>query len=123
MKIIDLYKKMANKEEMPKKIICNDSTWVYSKTLEDYISVDRYLFKNPEFYNMTYFLNLEVKIIEEKPKKIEKFIKTDVIYEDSSTMPSYICKQKYDYTSEEIFEKLNEVIDNLNYLLEKSDSE
>lgn len=119
MKVIDLYKKMASKEEMPKKIICNDSVWVYSKTLEDYISVDKYLFKNLEFYNMTYFLNLEVGIIEEKPKKIEEYKKninlaSSTNQEQTVKIFKYLC---------DFVDKINELTKVINYLLEKSDSE
>ncbi len=139
MKLIDLLVKIVNNQELPKKVLIFDKVYYLLKKDNKYFySRNNHNFRDWE-QDLDHSINIccclndevtildknsnEIEIIEKKPKKIEKFIKTDVIYEDPSTMPNYICKQKYDYTSEETFEKLNEIIDGFNYLLEKSDSE
>lgn len=70
IKIIDLLNKIANNEEVPKKIKYNDEIWEYYKDSGDYIRAGK---PNTLFtmYYIHLILNDEIEIIEE-PKKIEK---------------------------------------------------
>ena len=107
MKVIDLLNKIANNEEVPKKIKCDGYTWVYQKGTHDYLNDEKNFFSVYGFVeheDAKDFLKKEIKIIEEKPKKIEK-------------LPKHItdnaCASK---DLREIANKINEIID---YLLEK----
>ena len=76
IKIIDLLNKIANNEEVPKKIKWENIIYAYSEYDKDYLE---YPFSNEEYKGLfdmrdnilTQFLNNEVEIIEES-KKIEK---------------------------------------------------
>ena len=76
IKVIDLLVKIANREEVPKKIKWENIIYAYSEYDKDYLE---YPFSNEEYKGLfdmrdsilTQFLNDEVEIIEE-PKKIEK---------------------------------------------------
>lgn len=76
IKIIDLLNKIANGEEVPKKIKWENIIYAYSEYDKDYLE---YPFSDEEYKSLfdmrnnilTQFLNDEVEIIEE-PKKIEK---------------------------------------------------
>lgn len=64
MKIINLLNKIANGEEVPKKIYYNGKIWNYENS--DYFASDYgYLFDR---YNVSGMLNDEIKIIEEEKK-------------------------------------------------------
>lgn len=105
MKVIDLLNKITNNEEVPKKIKYNKKIYEYSQKDNRYHNVQGGLDLSSIFgdYNFNY-LNDEIEIIEEKPKKIEK-------------LPKHItdnaCASK---DLREIANKVNELID---YLLEK----
>ena len=114
MKVIDLLTKIANGEEVPKKIRFNNIEWnrVYGEKNVCYI--DEYdsdfflcFFRN----NLDFTLNDEVEIIEED-KKIEK-IKQLCEYPNTDT---YECWN----TREEILvKKINEIIDKINKMEDK----
>lgn len=72
MKIIDLLVKIANNEEVPKKIRIFNCEWKYSKTINDYFceEIDSCLVA----FIGTNDLNSKVEILEDKPKKIEKIL-------------------------------------------------
>lgn len=119
IKLIDLLVKMANKEEIPIKIEYGSTIYEFSEVVTNYVQNNVVLFDKYFFENCS--LNDEVEIIEEieKSKKIELLEKTDVRYDNPLNMMSYV-KKEYDLTKENICDKLNEVIDKLNYLLENS---
>ncbi len=75
VKIIDLLNKIANGEEMPKKIRYRDKIWEFRQFRQDdvdYKNEDTYLFEYLFTYITTrHFINDEVEVIEEN-KKIEK---------------------------------------------------
>ena len=110
MKVIDLLNKIANGEEVPKKIqvysdifVFDDSNGIYEQeeTRTNLLSI----------YNGN-ILNYEVRIIE-KDKKIEK-----IELEDDGNTISLICKKKNEWTildnvELEICNKINEIIDYL----------
>ena len=71
MKVIDLLNKIANGEEVPKKIKWNDDILFYDKDSKDYCYEKDDVYTMFEDYVTSKILNDEVEIIEE-PKKIEK---------------------------------------------------
>lgn len=75
MKIIDLFNKIANGEDVPKKIRYRDKIWEYNIKNQDYCDKNNkmlfgYLF---DYIRTSDFINDEVEIIEEK-NEIEKII-------------------------------------------------
>lgn len=72
MKIIDLLNKIANGEEVPKKIKIKDEIWVYDDDIDYKANDDRgYLFEVHIRLNEE-DLNEEVEIIEEELKGVDK---------------------------------------------------
>ena len=108
MKIIDLLNKIANGEEVPKKIKYQNVIYIYYERLNDmfnYKSDDkRHRFLEEDYY-IENILNDEVEIIEEDNNKIEK-MKIDEI-EDAEHL--------------KFKEKINEIIDYLDYLKSKGE--
>ena len=99
MRVIDLLVKIANKEEIPNFKVGYDKYYVSSDwTIKDANG------KNAEWYIYEGWLNEEVEIIEEKPKKIEKIDEWK------------FNKSEDDIPHFELANKINEIID---YLLEK----
>lgn len=77
MKVIDLLNKIANGEEVPKKIKWENTIFVYSEYDKDYLE---YPFSDEEYQGLfcmkdsilTQFLDDEVEIIEED-KQLDKY--------------------------------------------------
>ena len=122
IKIIDLLNKIANNEEVPKKIKWENIIYAYSEYDKDYLE---YPFSNEEYKGLfdmrdsilTQFLNDEVEIIEE-PKKIKKIKSNgDEFYSDY--IDTWIDKNKTDAYCEFLMNKINELIDEINNLKEK----
>lgn len=92
MRVIDLLNKIANGEEVPKKIKIFDTIFKYSKSNNFYF--DKSAFSLSRYLDVNLSLNDEVEIIEED-KKIEKI------------------KNKTNYTrnQKQIINKINEIID------------
>ena len=116
IKIIDLLNKIANNEEVPKKIKWLEQIYEYSDNDKFYYQNGYSMYR--DFYTEGNCLNEDVEIIEE-PKKIEKI----EIYEDSDGHYFYDkhCKKIY-ITCDEInfmLEQFNELIDEINNLKEK----
>lgn len=112
MKVIDLLNKIANGEEVPKKIKWEDTIYAYSDYDKDYLE---FPFSEEEYsglFNMkdsilTQFLNDEVEIIEDTPKedkKIEKFYFS--VYQDQKLGGREVI--------EPLETKINEIIDKIN---------
>ena len=114
MKIIDLLNKIANGEEVPKKIRFDGTYWnrICGEKYTYYIDEDNdndlfiYFFRK----NLTFNLNDEVEIIEDK--KIEKF---------KDYIPIGLTSVGADFRKKDVFEallkigdKINEIIDRLN---------
>ena len=112
MKVIELLNKIANGEEVPKKIEYNTLLWNYCNDVGDYSDTEWYLFKDimTEVDNNVEFLNNEVEIIEEN-KKISKLD----LYESNGNGTFVISKN-----DEKIQNKINEIIDKLNELKENN---
>ena len=109
MRIIDLLNKIANGEELPKKIKYDGYEWIFCKELNDYKKeYDEYTDWLFEEYNLINCLNDEIEIIEEdKPIKKLKLYTNYEILEDNIR------------TTREICFKINEIIDRLNNLEKK----
>ena len=114
MKVIDLLNKIANGEEVPKKIIYDGDIWEYDKLSNDYEmfdeSGDLYLFQE-ELY-VTRALNDEIEIIEED-KKIEK-IKSLNNVGDCPNLVEFGDKQQLN--NHILKDKINEIIKEINKL-------
>lgn len=105
MKVIDLLNKIANDEEVPKKIKINNiiyeyRSYMYCTEKANYQDIEDYLFGKWNFN----ILNNEVEIIEED-KKIEKI--NNAYYHESQDRINEILKNK-----------INEIIDEVNELKE-----
>ena len=117
MKVIDLLN-LVYKKKAPKKILYKYCEYEFNEDINDYKNKDElelfsYLFNNEEEA-----LYLEVEILEDKPKKIEKIkMNGDEFY--SEYIDGWIEKNKYDAYCEYLSNKTNELIDQVNYLLEK----
>ena len=74
MKVIDLLNKIANGEEVPKKLLYDNEKFAYDDECRDYISnfQRNWLFDD---YSISAIINDEVEVIEED-KKIEKIDRT-----------------------------------------------
>ena len=112
IKIIDLLNKIANNEEVPKKIKWENIIYAYSEYDKDYLE---YPFSNEEYKGLfdmrdsilTQFLNDYVEIIdEEKEDKIQKI---------------YHCETSLTQNEVEIFitENLNQMVDKINELIDE----
>ena len=122
IKVIDLLIKIANGEEVPKKIKWENIIYAYSEYDKDYLE---YPFSNEEYKGLfdmrdnilTQFLNDEVEIIEE-PKKIEKISWS----EKESLAGNLMASEKKEILArrtEKLKSRLNELIDEINNLKEK----
>ena len=97
MKIIDLLNKIANGEEVPKKIKYKND--IYKYEAYDYFGINKgYFFDR---YNVSEMLNDTVEILEEEKKLPEK-IEEEEIIEVSMGIGEQICANK-----------INEIIDYL----------
>lgn len=107
MKVIDLLNKIANGEEVPKKIKYDENLYFYCKPCNIYEIDGNDDLCGKDLYNMLDNLNDEVEIIEEE-KEIEKIIIKDMKIQAQST-------GNYCYSISQpmkiIINKLNEVID------------
>jgi len=102
MKVIDLLNKIANGEDVPKKIKFLDKQYTFEEeykkyyrhgVISDSFEDDWYIFK---------ILNDEVEIIEDTPKEDKKIEKLDI---------SGLCNTEITL---KYFHKLNEIIDFIN---------
>ena len=123
IKIIDLLNKIANGEEVPKKILLNGIVFEYQGDYYLYKDEDKkehWLFSASYTDKYTWlenFLKAEVEIIE-VPKKIEKIKSNgDEFYSDY--IGTWISKNKTDAYCEFLMNKINELIDEINNLKEK----
>ena len=111
MKVIELLNKIANGEEVPKRIKTKNDIWIYDGI--DYrASDDRgYMFEVYTGINKD-DLNEEVEIIEED-NKIEKIpYQFNLNYIDSK-LDTY-TKEEFNKTMNYIYDKINEIIDKVN---------
>lgn len=117
MKVIDLLNKIANGEEVPKKIKIKDEIWIYDEI--DYrASDDRgYLFEVHTRTNCQ-DLNEEIEIPEEPkeiPEKLDHLIGYDIRQFDD-------LKEYVEITTNDLFGEVNRIIDTLNQVLDYLES-
>ena len=116
MKVIDLLNKIANGEEVPKKVFYKTGGeytggyyWIYDESCRDYKDkAGDYVF-NAGNYHIIDMLNMEVEIIEED-KKIDKDIKWYFI-EPQEQEKTKIAQINMNFKI--LREKLTEIIDYL----------
>ena len=119
IKIIDLLNKIANNEEVPKKIKYKDNVYYLGKNIVDlhtYQTEGSNTTRKLSLIIDNEYLNLNdyVEIIEE-PKKIEKIKSNgDEFYSDY--IDAWISKNKTDAYCEFLMSKINELIDVVNEL-------
>ena len=110
MKIIDLLNKIANDEEIPKKIKFENDIYEYENKECGYVREENgiyYMFMN-EIGN--WYLNDEVEILEEE-KKIPEKLATWFSVEIIGKVEDNIEYENYNF--ETMYEKINEIIDYL----------
>ena len=115
IKIIDLLNKIANGEEVPKKIRFDNTNWnrICGEKYVYYVNdTDNDLFIYFFRKNITFTLNDEVEIIEEE-KEIEK-IKSNGIDFYSDCINVWINKEETVAYCEFLMNKVNELIDAVN---------
>lgn len=112
IRVIDLLNKIANGEEVPKKIKYDAKEMEYDHNKQDYLGyysngngewLFQYLFDRCR--NTEHFINDEVKVIEE-PKKMEKYYNfLDTSSKDMKSLRSRV---------NELTDSINEIIDKIN---------
>lgn len=115
MKIIDLLNKIANNEEVPKKIKYKGDIYIYYERLDDmfnYKTDDKRHIYLEEKYYIENILNDEVEIIEET-KKIEKW--GEGALEEMENCTDYKIEDLQKYIRI-LAETQNELIDEINNL-------
>jgi hypothetical protein len=114
MKVIDLLNKIANGEEVPKKIKYRDWLYEFEKDCNDYLcQYDSLLYREND--DVRQFLNDEVEIIEEHEEepqehKIPEKFKVHS-WGDKDKYGSYVDSPFP--TNEELMNKINEILDYL----------
>lgn len=104
MKIIDLLNKIANGEEVPKKIKYNGEIFTLRDDKDDYANAEYWF---TDLYTFSE-LNDEVEILEEE-KKIPDEININLAYID----------KEYLLEKEDVDRKINEIINRHNILVDK----
>ena len=130
MKIIDLLNKIANGEEVPKKIKYNNETFTIREEKDDYTNQNNWFTDRFSFLE----LNEEVEIIEDKPfsERVEEIYNRhiDYIYNEENKKiekipymfnlgyidmnDKDIVKKELNETINGIYNKINEIIDVIN---------
>ena len=120
MKVIDLLNKIANGEEVPKRIMYNNI--IYTWDIVGYLHYEDKHYSERAFlegYRTDMCLNDEVEIIEDTPKEDKKIEKIKN-YRIKRTM-GLDCKiqeekisKNYSLEEQEIVDKINEIIDKIN---------
>ena len=113
IKIIDLLNKIANNEELPKKIKWQGQIYEYSNFNRFYYQNNWSMYR--DFYTEGNCLNEDVEIIEE-PKKIEKW--GEGALEEMEKCTDYTLEDLQKYIRI-LAETQNELIDEINNLKEK----
>ena len=112
IKIIDLLNKIANGEEVPKKIKYRDWLYEFEKDCNDYMcQYDSLLYREND--DVRQFLNDEVEILEEE-NKIEKLIYSEIDAETISGLRKSINILNKEYT-----DKINHILGEINKLKEQ----
>lgn len=124
IRIIDLLNKIYNNDNIPKRIIYDNCKWEYLSEYSDYKNEYKsYLFG---YYIANYddihsFLNQEIEIIEEDKPTIEKLDLFDDLQDIlNSSDESIVLNAIHKCLTAEKY-KLNEIIDVVNKMIERSE--
>lgn len=115
MKVIDILNKIANREEIPKKVKYNDEFYKLNNYNNKYYRDNTEIDLLREHRHIESFFNDEIEIIEDTPKKIEK-INWELTKEtinpvsDSNTVKITALMKR----TEKLKKTLNEIIDYIN---------
>ena len=121
IKIIDLLNKIYNNDNIPKRIIYRNCGWEYNEVYNDFIDeygnylLGLYIHDYDDLYE---FLSSEAEIIEED-KKIEKLCEYNRDLYILTDDPDLKIKYSDDYNNIAI--KINEIIDAVNKMIERSE--
>ena len=113
MKIIDLLNKIANGEEVPTIILFNSYKYRFDKIDRVYRNI-RGNSTLGEINELDLYLNDEVEIIEEEkgiPEKEDELIRYNIQEFDN-------LKEFVEITTNDVFGKINKVIDKLNVVID-----
>ena len=119
MKVIDLLVKIANKEEVPKKIKWLGQIYEYSPNDKFYYQNNYSMYR--DFYTEGNCLNDEIEIIEEDNKidKLDTSIINALRYDYEKNKEMTISNIASDFLS--VSKAINELVDEVNKLKENSD--
>lgn len=118
MKVIDLLNKIANGEEVPKKVKYKTHYWEYKEEAKDYKdNEDDYVFSCSN-YDITAMLDNEVEIIEEDKKIEELKYWVDVASWVEGEDLKKGLKEQAEF-NKNLYCKINEIIDKLNAGVDK----
>lgn len=121
IKVIDIMNKIHNEENVPKQIKYDMKTYFYDETCQDYTDYDRTYGLFSDLLNKQYgifsCLNEEVEIIEEENKIPEKLGYFDLT-KDKNEKDENGDDLELHYTGvadtfDDVYEKINEIIDYL----------
>ena len=116
--IAQLLNKIANGEEVPKQVKWLDYIWTFDTMVKDYVGNGAFLFQDNimNFESVYDFLNLELEIVEDKPKVLSK-LSYQQIGSWNLEQHNYIeYARAVDTQIQQLGSKLNKVIDKVNKL-------
>ena len=118
MRVIDLLNKIANREEVPKKVKYKTFYWEYSEKDRDYKDTEEDYVFSCSNYDIPEMLNNEVEIIEEDPEDKEITEHHDIF--------DYFTGYSFGETNKELLQQLEHnfqiVNEELDYLINKINS-
>jgi len=125
MKVIDLLNKIANGEEVPKKIEYRNDIYILTDNY-CYYCKETNLILSDRLYAEQSRLNDEVEILEEEkkiPEKLETYKdkNNEIFLDDLCYKYMPIHKDSLSFNEQVIVDKLNEIIDYLHYLKSKGE--
>lgn len=113
MKIIELLVRIANNEEIPKKIKYQGELWEYNEFYDDYEKDNTYLFGYLFAHeNTNDFINDEVEIIDKKMCKINLYYSVPNKIHDMKVLRETLEQIIENQRTQE--DKINELIDKVN---------
>ena len=119
MRIIDLLNKIANGEEVPKKVEYENVTYEFIEENRHYLAyINRKEIDNSRYLMyMVDNLNDTVEILEEE-NKIEKIDKLDLDYKSNIYSDEYTFRKEIMFYCDNLQSKINNLIDEINKLKE-----
>lgn len=122
IKVIDLFNDIANNKPVPSRVKILDYIYhfdidenTYTRYINNDLDNPRGLLEDIDLHNAYVWFNLEVEIIEEKPKKIDEL--------SFEFINSHGNISQHKASEIDIINKINELTKKVNYLLKKSDKD